>query len=222
MSALFSIGNQQISPSELAELPPFIKEEMRRGFSVLPKIKPEQYGLIVSSLSSSIADRTPINPSELAGPLGISELDTGALLSAVGTLSFTLSTGGSSVEEIISILSDVGLLEDAARDSVVEFSKFIESHKETLKRGLSASRATTASLPLLDAVEIAIDLRFSFREGFQTAPIPMAIIRFGSERGDQEFYCQLTRAELQRLTEVLQKSLENMDKAAAFAEKAQQ
>jgi hypothetical protein len=205
--------------NELTTMPEDLKDRMRKGFSVLPKLSPESSRALVELVLKTLPMGRFQPDDILLSKLGLDPDSTSSLFAAVAMSTLILSNRDEDSEQFTNLAVQTGILNESNKGPAGDFLNEIIKHRQTLKRSLDQERLGRIVLPSISDFETSVEVRLRFNKDLIALAVPVAIFHISTDAKGQELWFQTTKSELNQMIEKLQKTMHRIEQSEQWAEK---
>lgn len=195
------------------DMPKSMAARLKKGLKQLMSLSESQHASLVEQIFEvTAAEKSPAEQTLLRNLGGLQEREALSLFMAAGMVASIVSTQEVKPDELLALLVDHQLVEDAENAGILRFIKMAESDRRRLGRKLAQSRLQQDVLPSLTAVELAIDVRHSLETDERSVTVPVLLMHVDTDAAHVELWLQLTVAQVAALAEDLNKALDRLKK----------
>jgi hypothetical protein len=185
------------------------------GFGYLARLSDADYTEMVNEFIQSIS------PSGRGGPtlgprFGMDQRQVNALAGAASFVLFAVGFGAETAEQVLEYAIGALELDAAIKPSLSKFGRVVEENSANLKRAFELTRLSNEVLPSLLQFETALDLRLGFDNETIASVIPVVVVHVDTD-SEQEIWFQLSKGQLERLSDDLKKVLDQIVRAEEWA-----
>ena len=204
--------------SVFAEIPEHIREFLGNGFKTLAKVKTESLEDLTHFTVTHFADDIPSDREVgvIGEKLGIEKDRVSELMSAASFVVQAISERTETSDEFIKEAKAIGLVGEAEEPSALLFAKTVAEQRQDIKRRMEAEDIAASVLPSLSSMQVAVDLRLSFKEGRVERGVPVAIMHVDTDT-QREIWLQLSGTQVERMINDLNAILERIRAAEEIA-----
>jgi hypothetical protein len=198
--------------STLADMPPPLKEFLKRGFSSISQMTPEALDKLRPLAKEAIQGPESV----LSGEFPSLGVDTERARVAVAAAAFlaTLIGWGSPAKEILDGLPTV--LEQPLAPQVISLISTFETESQELHSLHQKYRLSKATLPSFSKLDVSVDVRIDFQKDGTSVTLPVAVAYLDTDAAHQDLWFQMTESQVSSLIEQLEKVRENLKRAASM------
>ena len=200
----------------ILEIPPDFATAIKSGFAVariLPKTdRMQAVDMIVHQITVSGGS---VDADLVSTSMPLPRRDVLKLISAVTAVVGLLTEIMASADEFVSAAKGK-IFDDDDAEVAQEIAEYVVSQRTELQHSMSRENLANAVLPSLTRFDIAIDLRFKFKENEIEDKVPVAIVNIGTDAKSQSLWLQLSRNDVQRVIEKLQVAEKRMGAVEAL------
>jgi hypothetical protein len=200
----------------LAEVDPGSEEIYRRGFRIIAGLSQEQ----VKSLIYFMADggNRPTyghETSDAAQLVGVSDNSAGLALTAMGLVIAMVGMGSVAARDLVAAMGTRQLVETESMGSVEQLTQLVERLRAELRRRVRERRLADQTLPSLSGFSASVDMRFGFQGAEISRRTVVAIALLRTDQEGEEVRFQMTRGQVERLRQDLERIAKRMDQVAS-------
>ena len=192
---------------------------VRRGFSSLANISPDNWEYTLTASLSAMEMPDSIGAERLAAKLGCSEDDAVSIVNAVGLLATALSAyPKSSPEDFVEAAVATKVIKEESRDRLLKFSNFAASQRDKIDSEITGRALASEVLPSLSRFDVTIDVRLRFEKDSVARSRPVAVVHLDTDSEGQLIWFQVNQMQLERIIEKLTEARRRLDAAEIWAE----
>lgn len=208
---------------EIADFPERGKVAARQGFEIVKGLSEADRAKVIEAMFASFEKHgsgsidTEILSKQI--PSLTRRGDAGRVMTAL-SISFALLTQNA-VTPAEFVQAGTGKIFDSDSDATASsIADVVISRRATLERAMERSRLANVVLPSLARFEITVDLRIKFEDGKANEFVSVALAHIDTDADNNEFWFQLSRADVTMLLEKLHKCVSEMDLAEEVMRRA--
>ena len=198
----------------LEETPSGAKEYLKKGFHVLAGLSADDRRVVLDAVCDVLpAGGIPDPASRLSG-LQLKDADASLLVAAGSAMGvFLLYRKDLTAEEFVSTATEVGLVDRAEFDAILDVAKEIVSNRPGLRRAMDIADLGLEVLPSLRTALVTVDARVRVEDEAVILATPVAVVHMISDVPDQSMWFQVTKRQLEDLIKKLQVAGKKLDVA---------
>ena len=196
--------------------PDSIRGQFALGLKTISKLSDEQLRELLEILIESFASRAPVQETDVSVRFKTSPEEAVGLVTTSSITAATLSTREDTVDQFVDAQSKAQWIGDGkTSEAAARLGRITVANRDRLKDALARSRLGAESLPVLTQFEATIDIRPNFdKESNQiTFAVPIAILHIDTDAEGQEVRFQLTKRELEKMSNDVKDALKRMEEA---------
>jgi hypothetical protein len=203
--------------------PDSIQGQFALGLKAISKLSDEQLRELMEILIESFASRAPLNETDVSVRFKISPEDAVGLITTSSIMAATLSTREDTVDQFVDALKKAQWISDPeTSEAAARLGRITVANRDRMKEALSRSRLGAESLPVLTQFEATIDIRPNFdKESHRiTFAVPIAILHIDTDAAAQEVRFQLTKRELEKMSNDVKDAVKRLEEAERWIKEA--
>jgi hypothetical protein len=198
---------------EFAAIPDNLKDRMRKGFSNLPKLSPENSQALVELVLKTLPNRKFQADDDLLSKLGLDPDATASLFTAVAMASLILSNRKEDSEQFTNAAIQARVMNEPDKEHAKAFLEAVIKNRPAFKLALDREQVGQQVLPSISNFETSVEVRLRFNEDQIALAVPVVVIHIDTDSEGQRVWFQLTKSELKQVIEQLQKALRRIEHA---------
>jgi hypothetical protein len=197
---------------EIADYPDRAKAAARHGFEIVSGVtEADRTKAVESMLFSFERGAGTIDTELLSNQIpSLTRRDAGRVITALSISIAFLTQNAVTAAEFVQAAS--GNLFDAdCEPTVSAIADVVISRRATLDKAMARQRLATVVLPSLAEFEVTVDLRIRVENGQVQEFVPVALAHIDTDANNNEFWFQMSRADIDMLLDKLTNCAKEMD-----------
>ena len=201
----------------LDDLPDRGKVLLQKGLQAIARLRRDKWEKLVSMALEALVSSYGFDAEQVAEALEIGAPDAN-IVGNGGTFIVTMigAYADCEPEMLVELLVDKQLVSPEDVPKVTEFVKFVADRRGSVEDEAARFELVASVLPTLQRFETSVDLRFSDRSG-KPLVAPVVIAMIDSDAEGQIMWFQMSKTQVRTVLEQLQDSLEEIERAEAWA-----
>ena len=197
---------------EIAQLPNSVKLGARQGFEISAALtEAEQRRAVALVVSAFEGDLGGFDAEALTKEIpSLTGRDAGRLATALSVVAALLTQHAVTIDEFLQAARN-NFYDEGAEQPVRLAAELVISHRHTLTAAVERQRLENVVLPSLTDFSVAVDVRIRFANEQPIGFVPIAVVHIDTDGSNQEIWCQLSRADINRIIEKLQNTVREME-----------
>jgi len=192
---------------------------LRQGLSVLSRLFPRYSEAVLSIPVETLISRTQPEPGEIASKLGLTVSDATNL---IGALSFLALVSSTSAEEpiatTVAALLETQFITETERQAVESVLTHFQAERTKVTGAFRKAAVSSRVLPSLVDFELSVDIRVDFEKEQIALAVPIIVAHLDTDAAHEELWFQMSKTQVERLSEDLRKVLGRLDQAEKWAQ----
>ena len=194
----------------IAEIPEQAKSAIRNGFAIATAM-PDAIRLHAIELVVRQIERAggAVDTDAVVESTGLSRRDASRLNASLSVTIGLLSDNNATSEEFVS--SGAGkLFFDEDVSTVSAISTYVVSQRADIRKAMAHENLANTVLPSLTAFDVAVDVRFKFKEQHIEDRIAVAVVHIATDGNMENLWLQLSQHDVQRIISKMNDTLNKM------------
>jgi len=156
-----------------------------------------------------------VDTDAVVGATGLNRREASRLIAALSTTVGLLTESSATASDFVT--AGRGKIFDDSQAATAEaIASHIVSQRAELQKSMARDNLANTVLPSLTSFDVAVDLRFKFRDHQVEDSVAVAVVHIGTDTRYQRIWLQLSRHDVQRIVEKLGATLKQMDAVEAI------
>jgi hypothetical protein len=201
---------------QIAEIPQQVLSIIRNGFAIAAALPEDKQQLAIQLILRQMEKAGgTVDTDMVVKATGLSRSDASRVNAALSTTIGLLTESSASTGDFVVVGRGVIFDERHAAAAEAVASQIVNQRAE-LRRSLAHENLANRVLPSLTGFDVAVDLRFKFRDHQVEDSVAVAVVHVATDSRSQRIWLQLSRHDVQRIIEKLSDTLKQMDVVEAI------